>query len=187
MNSIRRNHFTTIIGLVAVALTGTVTSIGARPAVASEPGSNQASEERTADRGIVGVWRVEVQSYDCRTNAPLGAPFSSVLTFNLGGTMSGSTTNPAFATGQRGIDQGTWSREGRNAYRAKDVTLLFFTTAPNPPSSPGFQAGFQILSQTIMLSESSDHFTSRATTEFFDLGGNSYRQGCATALAERFE
>jgi len=186
MISIRRNHFTTVITLAALALTGTATSIAAGPAAASEPASSQANEARAFDRGIVGVWRVEVQSFDCSTNSPLGPPFSSVLTFHEGGTMTGSTTNPAFAPGQRGIDQGIWSREGANTYRAKDVAQLSFTSAPNPPSSPGFEAGSQILAQTITLNEGSDRFTSRATTEFLDGDGNLYRQGCATAVAVRF-
>jgi len=32
-----------------------------------------------------------------------------------------------------------------------------------------------------------DEFTSEATTEFFDTTGKSYRQGCATATAQRFQ
>lgn len=187
MNPIRRNHFTTTIALAALALAAAAAMIGARPAAAARPHPGHAGEEQAAGRGIVGVWRVSVQSVDCGSNTPLGAPFFSVLTFNEGGTMSGSTTNPAFATGQRGIDQGVWSREGEKTYRAKDVTFLFFTSAPNPPSSPGFQAGSQILTQAITLDEKADQFSSKATTEFFDVDGNSYRQACATAVAHRFE
>jgi len=187
MNPNRRNHFTSIITLAALALAWTASSFAAKPGPASAPAASQMSEERGPGRGIAGVWRVEVQSYDCASNAPLGAPFSSVLTFSAGGTLSGSTTNPAFAPGQRGIDQGIWSREGANTYRAKDIAQLLFTTPPNPPMNPGFEAGSQILAQTITFNEGTDHFTSRATTEFLDASGNVYRQGCATAVAVRFE
>jgi len=185
MNLIRTNHSTTIITLLALAAAGTLASVGTKAARAWDGRSGATSEDQ--GRGIAGVWRVEVQSSDCDSRAPLGAPFFSVLTFNEGGTMAGSTANPAFAIGQRGTDQGTWRRTGEDTYQSKDVALLFFTTAPNPPSSPGFEAGSQILSQTITLNRASDQFTSQARTEFFDASGNSYRQGCATAVANRFE
>lgn len=187
MNSIRRDHFTTIVALAALALSGAAGSFAATPAASSAPGSGHASGEQAAGHGIVGVWRVAVQSYVCGTDTPIGQPFSSVLTFNEGGTLTGTTINPAFATGQRGIDQGIWSREERNTYRAKDISYLFFTTPASPASGPGFQAGSQILVQTITLDENADEFSSKATTEFFDTAGNSYRQGCATAVGHRFE
>ncbi len=134
---------------------------------------------------IVGTWRVTVQLYDCATEAPIGPAFASLLTFNAGGTMTGSTTNPGFAVGQRGPDAGVWERNGWRTYEAKSIALLNFTTQPAPPSNPGFQAGTQTLSQRIRF-DNADRFTSDATTEFFDVSGNSYRKGCASAVAQRF-
>jgi hypothetical protein len=187
MKSIRRNQTTTAIALAALFLAGTLNPITSQPAMAQQRGSNLANRDSASVRSIVGVWSVEVQSYVCGTNTPVGRPFSSVLTFNEGGTLTGATTNPAFALGQRGIDQGTWTYENESTYKAKDIAFLFFTSAPAPPSNPGFQAGSQILSETIALSENSDEFTSKATTEFFDVDGKSYRQGCATAAGKRLE
>ena len=66
------------------------------------------------------------------------------------------------------------------------MALILFTTAPNSPLTPGFQAGSQRLDQTIALTDPG-HFTSDAVTTFFDASGQEYRQGCATALGERFE
>jgi hypothetical protein len=134
---------------------------------------------------IVGTWRVTVQLYDCATEAPIGPTFASLLTFNAGGTMTGSTTNPGFAVGQRGPDAGIWERNGWRTYMAKSIALLNYTTPPNPPSNPGFLAGTQTLTQRIRF-ENVDRFTSDATTEFFDVAGNSYRKGCASAVAQRF-
>ena len=42
------------------------------------------------------------------------------------------------------------------------------------------------LSQAIDVTDP-DHFTSNAVSEFFDVGGNKYREGCATAVGQRFE
>jgi hypothetical protein len=187
MNSIRRNQFTTAITLAVFFLAGTLGLIESQPAAAQQRGSGPANRDSAGGRSIVGVWRVEVQSYVCGTNTLVGLPFSSVLTFNEGGTLTGATTNPSFALGQRGIDQGTWTYENGSTYKAKDIAFLFFTSAPAPPSNPGFQAGSQILSQTITLNENTDEFTSKATTEFFDVDGKSYRQGCATAAGKRLE
>jgi hypothetical protein len=102
--------------------------------------------------------------------------------------MAGSTTNPGFAVAQRGPDQGVWNRVGQGTYSAKSAALLYFTTPPSPPLNPGFQAGTQTLTQMIRLDRGSDSFTSDATTEFFDIDitGQSYRQGCASAVAQRF-
>jgi hypothetical protein len=147
------------------------------------------SGEIKSDNGstLVGTWSVKVQLYDCQTEAPIGNPFASLLTFNEGGTMAGSTTNPGFAVAQRGPDQGIWSREGRGTYRASSVAFLYFTTPPNPPFNPGFQAGTQTLKQAIEFNHGPDDFTSYATTEFFDVAGQSYRQGCASAVAQRLK
>ena len=101
--------------------------------------------------------------------------------------MTESTTNPAFAIGQRGPGHGIWSNEGRNTYSSKDVAFLFFTTPPAPPVNPGFQAGTQTLTQTIEFKNGPDEFTSDATTVFADAAGTIYRSGCASAVAQRLE
>jgi hypothetical protein len=113
--------------------------------------------------------------------------FSALLTFAEGGTMTGTTTNPGFAIGQRSPDHGVWARKhAPRTFRASSVALVLFTTAPNFPVTPGFQAGSQRLDQTIALTDP-DHFTSEAVTTFFDATGQQYRRGCATANGERFE
>lgn len=136
---------------------------------------------------LQGTWWVQVTTFaDCVSRTPL-ISFSALLTFAEGGTMTGTTTNPGFAIGQRSPDHGVWGRTGApHSFRASSVALILFTTAPNFPLTPGFQAGSQRLDQTIALTDS-DHFTSEAVTSFFDATGQQYRQGCATASGERFE
>jgi hypothetical protein len=165
-------------------------ALGGVLALTGQAGSAQVtpvSVAKQAGRGksLVGTWQVTVQLYDCATEAPIGPAFASLLTFNEGGTMGGSTTNPGFAVGQRGPDAGVWEPNGRSTYRAKSVALLNYTTPPSPPFNHGFLAGTQTLTQKIRFNNP-DKFTSDATTEFFDVNGNSYRNGCASAVAQRF-
>ena len=172
--------------LATLALTGVLALTSGQTASAqATPGSAEA--QSASSRRLVGTWRVKVQLYDCATEAPIGIPFASLLTFNLGGSMAGSTTNPGFAVGQRGPDHGIWSYQGRGTYRAKSVALLNFTTPPNPPFNPGFLAGTQTITQVIEFNHGPDAFTSDAITEFFDVAGQSYRQGCASAVGQRFQ
>ena len=101
--------------------------------------------------------------------------------------MAGSTSNPVFAVAQRGPDHGIWSRTARGTFSATSVAFLYFTTPPNPPLNPGFQAGTQTITQAIEFTPGSVEFTSDATTEFFDAAGQSYRRGCASAIGQRLK
>jgi len=141
----------------------------------------------SASRSLQGTWWVQVTALtDCVSRTPL-ISFAALLTFADGGTMTGTTTNPGFAIGQRTPDHGVWARRhAPHTFGASSVALILFTTAPNLPMTPGFQAGSQRLDQAITLTDP-DHFTSEAVTTFFDAAGQKYRQGCATALGERFE
>jgi hypothetical protein len=159
---------------------GRIAKAGPRPGAPRE-------DETIRGSWLVGTWKVKVQLYNCSTNTPVGGPFASLLTFNQGGTMTGSSVNPAFAAGQRGPDLGVWEHDGHRTYEAKSAALLSFTTPPSPPFNPGVEAGMQVLSQTIKFDANPDEFTSDATTEFFNAAGNLYRKGCASAVASRFE
>ena len=59
------------------------------------------SNNTVSGKGLRGTWFVRVTLRDCATNAPIGQPFSSLVTFHRGGTISESTNSRAFATGQR--------------------------------------------------------------------------------------
>ena len=186
MRAIRRNQCTTAVALAALAL-ATAGVFAAPSHAAGHPAVPDPESKRNGSRGaIVGTWQVQVQSYVCGTNTLIGQPFASILSFHQGGTLTGTTTNPAFAQGQRGIDQGIWSYDD-GVFKAKDIAFIFFTSPADPPLSPGFEAGAQTLSQTITLKDDSDQFTSEATTEFMDVEAKVYRTACATAVGRRFE
>jgi hypothetical protein len=139
---------------------------------------------------LPGTWQVTTTQTDCQTGAPLPVPiFSALLSFHGNGTMTETTAAPAFAAGQRSIGLGVWRFGGERTFAVKSKALIEFTTPPTTtPPNPGFEAGSQILSQTITFSDHDrDHFSSAATTQFYDASGTEYRSGCATAVAERFE
>ena len=84
-----------------VTLTGVLlTTAGGRSAIAS--GSHE---------GLEGAWTVQVTLRDCVTNAALGAPFNSLVSFHDGGTLSETAGSLAFAVGQR--SPGHWNLESR--------------------------------------------------------------------------
>jgi len=118
------------------------------------------------------------------------------VTFHRGGTVSESTTSPAFLIGQRGPGHGNWAFEENRRYSQRMVALINFDTPPNLPGtpgfnptlpvSPGFYAGSSIVTQTVQLIDP-DHLISSGTNEFYKADGTRYRSGCSTAVAERFE
>ena len=144
------------------------------------------SNVSASGNGLEGTWLVQVTLRDCSTNNPIGQPFNALVTFHRGGTISESTSSRAFAIGQRSDGQGNWGAEGNHTYNQRMVNLINFDTAPNLPVTPGFFAGWSIVSQTLELTDA-NHGTSSGTNEFYKLDGTLYRTGCSSAVSVRFE
>jgi hypothetical protein len=140
-----------------------------------------AAQSEAAATGMVGTWRVQVSVINCSTGQTVGPRFSSLLTFGRGGTLSGTTRNPAFQPGQRTSDFGFWRQTGSNTYSADSEAFLLFTSS----APPVFQAGTQRIVQSITLS--GDSFDSVAITRFYDTAGTLLTSGCARAIATRYE
>lgn len=134
---------------------------------------------------IEGLWLVRVQLRSCQTQAPLGPPFNSLVSFLAGGGITESADAAGMAIGQRLPAHGRWARLGPRTFRQQMLALIAFDTPPNPPASPGFARGGQIVSHTIELS-SSTTFTSSGTNAFYDAAAQLYRSGCSTATGQRF-
>lgn len=138
-------------------------------------------------RTLEGVWGVVTQERHCTTNAPLGPPTRALVTYHAGGTLSESRSIPVFATGQLSEGHGTWTHTSGLTYQGRVVTMINFETSPNtPPGSPGFQAGWQVATQTITLS-GPDSFTMTGSSQFFNGNRDIYRVGCASRVGERFK
>jgi hypothetical protein len=147
-----------------------------------------AAEPQTSTSGgrkLEGVWFVQVTLRSCTTSAAL-ASFNSLVTFARGGTLSESPGSLAFAPGQRSPGHGNWAHEGGHTYSQRVVGLILFDTPPNPPASPGFLKGWQVITHSVELSDR-DHFTSSGGAEFYDSAGQLYRSGCSTAVGQRFD
>jgi hypothetical protein len=144
----------------------------------------------------VGAWAVQVTLRDCASNAPLGAPFNSLVTFHAGGTLSESSGSVTFAPGQRTAGHGSWQEKGRRTFSQRLTALVVFDTAANLPGtpafnptlpvSPGFFAGWSVVTHTVKLTDS-DHLESVGVNEFFKSDGTSYRSGCSTAVGQRLD
>jgi hypothetical protein len=135
-----------------------------------------------------GAWEVLVGLVDCRSGAPMGPAFPSLLAFAEGGTFIETTSNPAFAAGQREPGVGIWSRVGSGVYLAKSEAFIQFTTGANLPTTPGFEAGIQTITQTIVFDSDADHWTADAKVLFSDTAGTTYRGPmCAKASAQRLQ
>jgi hypothetical protein len=134
---------------------------------------------------IEGTWLVQVTLRNCASGAPIGS-VNSIVTFAPGGTVIETPGGASAATGQRSDGQGFWTHAAGRTYTQRFVALIRFDTAPNPPASPGFLAGWQTVTHTVELVDA-DNLSSSGTNEFFDVNGNSYRRGCSTAVGRRFE
>jgi hypothetical protein len=170
--------------LAVLTLTGVLLTTSGKVAAAQNPAE-----------ALAGAWVIQVTLRNCATNAPLGPPFNSLVSFHRGGTVSESAGGTTFAPGQRSPGHGTWTHLGGNTFRQRMAALINFDTAPNLPGtpgfnpslpvSPGFLAGGQTVTHTVTVTDA-NHLTSTGTNQFFKSDGTPYRSGCSTATAFRF-
>ena len=141
-----------------------------------------ARQGEDAHSALEGTWRVTVMLNRCDTGAPIGGPFHSLLTFAPGGTMTGTTSNPAFQPGQRSPDYGVWKRTGWDTYSALSEALVTFSGGP-------FVAGSQILTHQITITDGGTGFTDAAGVQFFDTAGapQTPPPACAVATGQRLQ
>jgi len=174
---------------------GRIAAVAAVVLLASSGGVALAHSHASNGKPLEGAWFVRVTLRACDTNASLGS-FLSLVSFHDGGTISETTTSPAFAIGQRSPGHGVWAFEGHGTYSQRMVALINFDTAPNLPGTPGFNpalpvtpgffAGWSIVSHTLEMTDD-DHARSSGTNEFYKADGTLYRTGCSTAIDTRFE
>jgi hypothetical protein len=172
-------HTSKTHGMITLGLV--ITLLGGVGPLALAQSSNSASNALRLE----GTWLVRVTLRNCSTGAALSS-VNSIVTFVPGGTLIETPGGAAFAPGQRSDGQGFWTHAAGHTYTQRFVALIRFDTPPNPPTSPGFLAGWQTVTHTVELVDA-DNLSSSGTNEFFDMNGNSYRSGCSTAVGRRFE
>jgi hypothetical protein len=85
------------------------------------------------------------------------------------------------------VGHGIWSVGSAGTFTERVVALILFTTpAGTPTGSPGFQAGWEVASATITMTDA-DHTTATIGGRWFDTDRQQYRTTCATRTAERFK
>jgi hypothetical protein len=135
---------------------------------------------------LEGTWEVTIMPVNCSNGDPF-PQFSalSYLSFNRGGTMIETTSNPRFQPGQRSAGLGYWEYTGgRKYFHAVFKALIQFDSVdPVPPQTP-YVRGTQTIDQTIEMQDR-DHWTSDALVTFRDPAGEKVSGGCASASAVR--
>lgn len=154
-----------------------------------------AAEASTDEVSLVGTWTIQVTLRDCTTNAPLGPPINSLVTFHGDGTLSETAGSVAFAPGQRSPGHGVWTSRRGHTFTQEMISLLLFDTPPNLPGtptfdptkpvSPGFFAGWVTVTHTVGFT-GDDAIESSGTNAFYRTNGDLYRSGCSTATGQRF-
>jgi hypothetical protein len=127
---------------------------------------------------------VQLNPRNCQTGGPGAPPFSLLLSFHRGGTLTEVMNAQAFLPGQRTTGLGVWSHTQGNVYKAVWEAFLLFDTPPNVPGFP-FKRGVQRLMQDYEVD--GDQLTIEASSQFFDTNGNLLAVTCASGTGTRFE
>jgi hypothetical protein len=159
----------TILGLLMIA--GSTQLLVSGQELKNE--SMEDSAERSSGRNrIVGTWQTVVTPRNCQTGVAVAPAFPGLLTFNKGGTLTG--TSPAASSAF-----GVWDRtQGWNQY---SFAFIFLRYGPT-----GAFIGTQKVRQTATLI-SGNEFTTTGSIEVLDVNGGLIGTGCATSTGTRFE
>ena len=122
-------------------------------------------------RNLEGTWITSVTPVDCVSGSQVAPAFPGILSFHLGGTMSGtSAVAPAVF--------GYWDRSGAE-YKFAGTFLRY--------NSSGVYIGRQTIRQKVTIGQEGGEFTSTGSVEILDTNGNVIGNGCATSTGIRLE
>lgn len=130
--------------------------------------------QNSGEPSLVGTWQTSVTVRNCLTGDP-AAPtaFPGILTFNLGGTMTGTSTAVTSV-------YGVWERSpGPREYTFASISLRYSPT--------GVFLGSRRITQSVTIGEDGDTFTSRGQFQDTDPAGVQTAQGCSTSVGTRFQ
>jgi len=145
-----------------------------------QPSSGDATARSNREVRLQGTWRVQITPTNCQggSGAP---PFSTLLSFHRGGTLTEVIGSPAFLPGQRSTGVGVWSHTRGNAYKGVWEGLMLFDS----PAPGVFKRGVQRLQFDFEVY--GDQLTTTSTGQFIDINGNVYASTCASGTGTRFE
>ena len=160
----------TILGLLILAGS-------AQLLVSGQEVKNGALEDSTenfsSSRSLIGTWQTFVTPRNCQTGEPVAPAFPGLLTFNEGGTLTGTSSAVSSV-------YGVWVRtHGRQNYSFAFISLRYSPT--------GAFIGTQKVRQTVRLEANGNAFTSTGSIDILDANGNTIGTGCSTSTGTRFE
>lgn len=125
-------------------------------------------------QNLVGTWRTAVTPRDCQTGEPFPIPaFPGILTFNEGGTMTGTSSAVSSTFG-------IWHAEhGRSEYSFKTISFRY--------DPAGVVLGTRTITQHVTLDDDGLGFSSTGTFEDADLNGVVIASGCTSSVGTRLE
>lgn len=125
------------------------------------------------ERSIVGTWQTSVTPRNCQTGDAVAPAFPGILTFNEGGTLTGTSTAVSSV-------YGVWEKKrGWQNYSFAFLSLRYSPT--------GVFLGTQKVRQTTELNPNGNEFTTTGSVEILDANGNIIGTGCSTSTGIRFE
>ena len=163
--------------LARVALAALAIGVSSTPALA-DPTVPQLLPEVLLANSPVGVWRVQVTTFNC-TSLRSNPSFESLLSFGIEGNEVETTNNPMLLPGQRSPAFGTWGFTGPRSVALTTQAYILFASPTGP-----IRQGTQIIHHAIRLT-SHHRFTDTASLTYLDHTGNVTLTGCATAVGER--
>jgi hypothetical protein len=140
------------------------------------PGTRAAAQGNGSGNELVGTWMVQVTREDCQTHVPIGPPFLSLLTYNPGGTMTDTTSNPQFGQSVRGPGHGVWIHTNAHSYNVFSAAFVTMN---------GTLVSTQLLTQAIDVTTPHDYVVPAASVQFVAPDGTIISTGCATAVGKR--
>ncbi|MEP7214453.1 MAG: hypothetical protein ABI791_15355 [Acidobacteriota bacterium] len=131
-----------------------------------------AAQEWKGGRTLVGTWQTVVTPRICATGAPLPVTFPGILTFEQGGTMTGTSTAVSSV-------YGVWERlRGYSEYSFASISQRY--------SAAGVFLGNRRIDQNVTIDETGDTFTSEGTFVDTDQAGTPTASGCSSSTGVRF-
>lgn len=163
------------VQIVFVTIFGLLLAGGSQSYVLGQDAKDDGAMEpaKSGRHNIVGTWQTVVTPRNCQNGDPVAPPFPGILTFNKGGTLSGTSATVAAAFG-------IWDRHhGADEFALAFVSLRFSPT--------GVFLGTQRVRQTATLNAAGNGFTSTGTVQVLDPNGVVVGSGCASSVGTRFE
>jgi hypothetical protein len=159
--------------LSLLMLAGITASVPAMHAVA------RWNDHEDEGKTLEGTWITQVTLLDCQSHSALGVPFVSMGSFAPGGTMTETTSSPAFFPAQRSPGHGVWVRTGHHSYKTSSMALITLN---------GTLVKTQTITQLIEMKTPDEFVTTAASVQFFEPNGTPIASsGCATAVSTRFD